>query len=258
MLTTLLLLVALPAASLAESGRVTVSPRHASVALPAASLAQPSPSEFPLIEPEIDPCFSNLPPAQVLATNEVIKFRSFVRVSGAVKTPDFYFYDSAERPRLLSALAQAGSFTAGAGTEKVRVSQPGEAPRIVNILAAMTNSDLNFLVTFGTEIRVPFKGESFSSEWMTVTQKYFSLSGEVKKPNYYFYDFDRPISARDAIRAAGGVNSNGAVERVQLRRLNCRLTVDCTGPDRPGPAVRPHDVIYVPSRMILNGQFSPP
>ncbi|SRR6266446_7448373 len=258
MLTTLLLLLALPAASLAESGRVTVSARHASVGLPAGSLAQPSPSEFPLFELETDPCFSNQPPAQVLATNEVIKFRNFVRVSGAVKTPDFYFYDSGENPRLLIVLAQAGWFRAGAATEKVSVSEPGEALRVINILAAMTNSELNLLLTFGTEITVPFMGATFSSDWITVTQKYFSVCGEVKRPNYYFYDFERPISARDAIRAAGGANPNGAVEQVELRRLTCRLTLDCTGPDRAGPAVVPHDVIYVPPRMILNGQFSPP
>jgi len=259
-LTTFLFLVALPAASLAASSKVNVSPPHASVALPAASLAQPSPREYPLIEPEIDPCFSNLPPAQVLATNEAIKFRNFIRVSGAVKKPDFYFYDSDETPRLLSVLAQAGWFIAGAATEKVSVSEPGEAPRVINILAAMTNSDLNFLVTFGTEITVPFRGATFSSDWITVTQKYFSVSGEVKKPNYYFYDFKRPISVRDAIRAAGGANLGGAVERVELRRLTCRLTLDCTGPDRAGPAVMPHDVIYVPPRMtIFNaGQLTPP
>jgi hypothetical protein len=259
-LTTFLLLVALPSASLAQSSKVAVSPLHASVALPAASLAQPGPGEFPLIEPQFDPCFSNLPPAQVLATNEVIKFRNFVRVSGAVKTPDFYFYDSDENPRLLSVLAQAGWFRAGAAREKVSVSEPGEASRVINILAAMTNSELNLLLTFGTEITVPFRGATFSSHWVTVTQKYFSVSGEVKKPNYYFYDFKRPISVRDAIRAAGGANPNGAVEQVQLRRLTCRLTLDCTGPDRAGPAVMPHDVIYVPPRMtIFNaGQLTPP
>src|SRR5437867_5261874 len=81
-------------------------------------------------------------PLKAPAENRAMKFRNFVRISGAVKKPNFYFFDSGEKPRLLTLIALAGWFRPNAKTEELYIRSPGEQPRMINAFAAMTNSDL--------------------------------------------------------------------------------------------------------------------
>ena len=154
----------------------------------------------------------------------VVSERQKFYVTGEVKTPGRYFYESGIS--MQKAITMAGGFTEKADKADLRVERRQDKA------VAVTSADPNALVLPDDLIVVP-------------QARRFYVNGEVKKPGDYWYE--RGLTLHMAITMAGGFTDKASKTPKVLRKVNGQERTVELALDAP---VLPDDIIVVAQRFF--------
>lgn len=160
-------------------------------------------------------------------------------ILGQVNKPGMY--NLQESTSLLELISQAGGLTKFAGSVAIIKIDKGAAPdkgniQTIDLKALIEKGDttLNLQIKEGNSIYIP-------------KQNVFYVTGEVKKPDVYFYE-DSPTVIK-AVTMAGGFTARAAKNSVKIIR-NISGTEEVLTQVKMDASVLPNDVIVVPESFF--------
>lgn len=165
-----------------------------------------------------------------------------VFVVGEVQNPGVYTISPFSS--VINALAVAGGPTRNGSLRSIRVSEPGEKGRLVDLYDVLLSGN-------PVQDQVLRNGDTL---FVPVITRTVAVSGEVRRPA--IYEITEGASVKDAISLAGGFSPGAGVSKIHLERYQddgTKTIREITLPEGEEEPVRDGDMIKVyPSRETLS------